>query len=106
MRLFIKITKIYRIFGFKTILVHDNPINTSDYLEDCRFFLHKLTIYNGIRIIESCIFRWDIIPQKKVDDNFFKQLQSPLQIPLIHSQKIMKVLFLMNGKISIEIKNI
>ena len=94
----------------KTILVHDNPYQYGvDYLEDCRtFFLHNMKIYNGIRDYRKVVFLdWDIIPQKKVDDNFFKQLQSHYKYHFIHSQKIMKVLFLMNGKISgIEIKNI
>lgn len=78
--------KFIESFGFKTILVHNNPYQYGvDYLEDCRtFFLHKLmAIYNGIRDYKKVVFLdWDIIPQKKVDDNFFQQLQSPLQIPL------------------------
>ena len=78
--------KFIKSFGFKTILVNDNPFQYGiDYFEDCRtFFLHKLmAIYYGIRDYEKVVFLdWDIIPQKGIDKNFYNQLKSPFQIPL------------------------
>lgn len=74
-------------FGFRTKLVYDKPFEYGqDYLHESRwFFFHKImAIKYGIQSNRAGVvfLDWDMVQQKPIDLEFYKQLKNKFYVPL------------------------